>query len=64
MASVADILCQLKAVANAANLEGMARYGMTVNKRFGVAVPEMRRIAKIAGKDHAAALALWETGIA
>jgi len=35
-----------------------------VNERLGVPVPEMRRIAKAAGKDHAAALQLWDTGIA
>jgi 3-methyladenine DNA glycosylase AlkD len=64
VASSADILAQLNAKADPTNLEGMARYGMTVEKRLGVSVPEMRRIAKAAGKDHAAALELWETGIA
>ena len=42
----------------------MARYGITVNNRLGVSVPEMRRIAKGAGRDHAVALELWDTGIA
>lgn len=64
MASVVDILDQLHAAADAANLPGMARYGMTVERRLGVAVPEMRRIAKATGKDHALALELWETDIA
>jgi 3-methyladenine DNA glycosylase AlkD len=64
IASVTDILDQLRAAANQANVQGMAHFGMTVEKRLGVAVPEMRRIAKTAGKDHAAALELWETGIA
>jgi 3-methyladenine DNA glycosylase AlkD len=64
MASAADIVLKLRALASQANVQGMARFGMSVDKRLGVAVPEMRRIAKAAGKDHAAALELWATGIA
>lgn len=63
MASVADILADLKAKANPDNLEGMARFGMAVDKRLGVSVPEMRRIAKATGKDHDLAVRLWKTGI-
>lgn len=64
MASVEDVLKKLKAKARPANLEGMARYGMAVEKRLGVAVPEMRKIAKEVGKDHKLALKLWKTGTA
>ena len=64
MASAADILARLWDLASPVNVAGMARYGMSVNERLGVPVPEMRRIAKAAGKDHAAALQLWDTGIA
>ncbi len=41
----------------------MARYGMTSKQRLGVAVPEMRKLAKEIGQDHALALQLWETRI-
>jgi 3-methyladenine DNA glycosylase AlkD len=34
----------------------MARFGMAVEKRLGVAVPDMRKIAKETGKDHQLAL--------
>lgn len=64
MASVHDILKQLEAHASSENVEGMARFGMTAEKRLGVPVPVMRRIAKETGKDHKLALALWKTGIA
>lgn len=64
MASTAAILRQLKSRASPANLEGMARFGMTIEKRLGVSVPDMRRIAKDAGKDHELAAKLWKTGIA
>ena len=62
--SADQVIEQLKAVARPGQLEGMARYGMAVDVRLGVAVPEMRRIAKGIGKDHELALALWDTGIA
>jgi 3-methyladenine DNA glycosylase AlkD len=63
MASVEDILMQLKAKARPDQLEGMARYGMAVEERLGVAVPDMRKISKQTGKDHQLALELWQTGI-
>lgn len=64
MASSADIVNQLKAKAQPKNLDGMAKFGMAVDKRLGVSVPEMRRIAKQTGKDHPLALKLWSTGFA
>lgn len=63
MASVHDVLHMLQSHAHPDNVEGMARFGMTPDARMGVSVPDMRRIAKTVGRDHALALALWETGI-
>jgi hypothetical protein len=51
MASVEEILDKLKEKAKPDQLEGMTRYGMSVEKRLGVAVPEMRKIAKAVGWD-------------
>jgi len=42
----------------------MARFGMAVEQRLGVSVPDMRKLAKETGKDHKLALELWRTGIA
>ena len=63
MASVEDVLKQLRAEARSDKLEGMARYGMVADRRLGVSVPQMRKIAKGLGKDHLLALELWRTGI-
>lgn len=63
MASAEDILKKLKAKARPDQLEGMARYGISTERRLGVKVPDMRKIAKEAGKDHVLALELWKTGI-
>jgi len=64
MTSSTQVLAQLKSKARHENLEGMARFGMAVEKRLGVSVPEMRKIAKEIGRDHPLALNLWKTGIA
>jgi 3-methyladenine DNA glycosylase AlkD len=42
--------------------DGMARYGIVAPKVFGVSVANIAKLAKRAGRDHALALALWETG--
>jgi len=63
MASAEDILKKLKAKARPNQLEGMARFGISSERRLGVKVPDMRKIAKDVGKDHALALELWKTGI-
>lgn len=63
MASVAEVLEKLKAGARPDQVAGMAKYGMTAERRLGVAVPDMRKIAKESGKDHQLALELWKIGI-
>jgi 3-methyladenine DNA glycosylase AlkD len=64
MASAKDVLDRLQKEGHPENLEGMARYGMTIEKRLGVSIPEMRKLARELGKDHKLALDLWRTGIA
>jgi len=64
MASVKDVLNKLQSKAQPEHLEGMAKYGITVEQRLGVSVPDMRKLAKEIGKDHKLALDLWRTGIA
>jgi 3-methyladenine DNA glycosylase AlkD len=64
MASVKDVLAKLQSSAKPEQLAGMAKYGITVEKRLGVSVPDMRKLAKELGRDHELALDLWRTGIA
>lgn len=42
-------------------VEGAMRYG--VPAELGVSIPEMRRLARKAGRHHELSLALWSTGI-
>ena len=64
MASLKEVLDSLKSKARPDQLAGMARYGMGVERRLGVSIPEMRKMAKELGRDHRLALGLWKTGIA
>ena len=42
--------------------EMLPRYGIDAPKAFGVSVANIRTLAKITGRNHEFALALWETG--
>ncbi len=64
MPSVKDVLDRLQSKAKPEQLPGMAKYGIMVEKRLGVSVPDMRKLAKELGRDHKLALDLWRTGIA
>lgn len=64
MTSVEQVVERLQARARPDQLAGLASYGMAVEQRLGVSIPELRRIAKEVGKDHRLALELWDTGIA
>lgn len=58
------IINELKSKSRKDQLEGMSRYGINIDNRLGVSIPDIRRIAKEFGKNHKAALELWKTGIA
>jgi 3-methyladenine DNA glycosylase AlkD len=64
MATAKDVMAKLQSKSRPDQLSGMARYGMTIERRLGVSVPDMRQLAKEVGKDHKLALELWKTGIA
>ncbi len=58
-----EIIQKIKSLANPANTEGMARYGINVANAYGVSVYTLREIGKEIGKDHEMALELWASGI-
>lgn len=61
--SAAELIHRLEQSASEENRAGMARFGIPPDRALGVPKPAIRAIAKQAGKDHALAIALWETGI-
>jgi len=56
------VMDELAGMASEENRAGMARYGIKTDDAFGVSVYELRRIANGYRRDHALALALWESG--
>jgi 3-methyladenine DNA glycosylase AlkD len=53
----------LRAQADPSRKPGMARVAIRVDRALGVSVPNIRRIARLAGTDHRLAVALWSTEI-
>ncbi len=58
-----EIIQNIKSLANPANTEGMARFGINVANAYGVSVYTLREIGREIGKDHEMALQLWASGI-
>ena len=57
-----DIIPELESLSNPEDVKGMARFGINSKKVYGVRMPELRRIAKNAGKNHELAEKLWDSG--
>lgn len=58
-----EVMNILHSQAKPENLEGMARFGITGDKRLGLSMPELRKLGKSIGENHEMALKLWATGI-
>jgi len=60
---LASALQQLRAQARPEHLQALARFAIVGEGRLGLSVPQMRMLGKRLGRDHALALALWDTAI-
>jgi len=58
-----NILNLLKSKGNSKSYNSMIRFGIKVDKAFGVSIPQIRSIAKDIGKDHQLASELWNSEI-
>lgn len=58
-----DIIRKLKSLSNPRAVEGMAKYGITPERTYGVSIPNLRKIAEEIGKDPELAKKLWESNI-
>ncbi|MBT4487384.1 MAG: DNA alkylation repair protein [Rhodospirillaceae bacterium] len=61
--SVKSVLAEMKKTADPGRLDGMARYGINIERRLGLKMPEIRAMAKKIGRDHDLALGLWASEI-
>jgi 3-methyladenine DNA glycosylase AlkD len=58
-----ETLDRLRSLGSPRNVKGMARFGIRSAKVYGVATPDLRRLARQIGRDHRLATRLWVTGI-
>lgn len=54
-----DIVCEFEFIGDEKNIEGQKRFGININKSYGIRMPDIRKIAKKIGKNHELALQLW-----
>ncbi|HUU26818.1 MAG TPA: DNA alkylation repair protein, partial [archaeon] len=57
-----EIISRLESLANPANLAGMARFGITARKAYGISNTVLKKFAREVGKSHELAQKLWEAG--
>jgi 3-methyladenine DNA glycosylase AlkD len=62
-AKSANVLAELRRLANPTNVAGMARFGIVGQNLLGISVVQLRTIAKRTGRNHALAEELWVSGI-
>ncbi|HET9870426.1 MAG TPA: DNA alkylation repair protein [bacterium] len=57
-----EVLARLRALKNARNIRGMARFGIQGKKVLGIPKPRLDGLAKKIGRDQALSLKLWGSG--
>ena len=63
MGQYEDVLNQLKSLADPKAVEGMARFGISPQKAYGISMPTLRKMAKTIGKSPELAQQLWVSSI-
>ncbi len=63
METVDEVITELQKSGNSSNAAGMKKFAITGKIVLGVKVPEIRRISKLAGRNHRLAIELWNTEI-
>jgi len=61
--SLDQAMALLQQHASSQHAEGMARFGIRPAHVLGITMPELRKMARVIGRDHALALELWHSGI-
>lgn len=58
-----EVVARLRSLGDPKAVEGAARFGIRVSSILGVSAPNLHKLAKDIGTDHALAGRLWKTGI-
>jgi len=62
--TVEEVLERLKTKARPDQLKSMSKFGIAIERRLGISIPNLRKMAKEVGQNHDLALKLWKTRIA
>ena len=62
-ATASEIIKHLRSLRSEETISGMDRFGIVTGTALGSPNPELRKIARLTGKDHARAFALWASDI-
>ena len=57
------IIQKIRSLADPEAVKGMARFGINTGTAYGVSLPNLRKMARETGKDHALAQRLWSSGL-
>lgn len=60
--TVAAAVAELRKQGSKSGRDGLARYAIPADRAFGGSMSDVQKLAKRIGKNHALALALWDTG--
>jgi 3-methyladenine DNA glycosylase AlkD len=63
LATASGLLDRIRELGDERNRQGMARFGINVERACGVSMAVLRPMAREHRRDHALALALWDTGV-
>lgn len=63
MEVIDEVLAELHLLGKASHIEGMKKFGIKPTNALGIAIPQLRAVAKNHKKDHQLALLLWQTAI-
>src|SRR5688500_566045 len=62
--NIDQVISRLREMANPADLDGMARFGIQTSHALGgISMPKLKSLAREIGKDHELAVQLWASGI-
>ncbi|TAX10210.1 DNA alkylation repair protein [Rhizobium leguminosarum] len=59
----AELIAHLETLRSEENVAGMARFGIVTGRALGISNPDIRAVARLAGKDHVRAMQLWRSDI-
>ena len=58
-----EIMDRLKSMFSEGNRKGMTRFGINIEKAYGVPIPFIRKMARRIEKNHTLAQELWSSGV-